>query len=41
MIALVEYFVTGDLSACVAVFLAHVLPVVMLKHDRTALQPRQ
>lgn len=41
LVAPVEFLVTGEVSACMAVFLAYVLPVVMLKPDRIALQPRQ
>lgn len=39
LVASVEFFVTGDLSACMVVFQAHALPVVMLEPGRMALQP--
>lgn len=38
LVAPVEFQVTGNLSACMAVFLAHALPVVVLKPDRIAIQ---
>lgn len=38
LVALVEFQVTGNLSACMAVFLAHALPAVVLKPDRIAIQ---
>lgn len=38
LVAPVEFQVTGNLSACVAVFLAHALPAVVLKPDRIAIQ---
>lgn len=41
LIASVEFFVTGNLSACMAVFQEHALPVVILEPGRIALQPRQ
>lgn len=37
LVAPVEFQVTGNLSACMAVFLAHALPVVVLKPDRIAI----
>lgn len=39
LIARIEFFVTGNLPACIAVFQAHVLPVAMLKPGRMALLP--
>ncbi|MDU9139211.1 DUF2913 family protein [Klebsiella aerogenes] len=39
LVALVEFLVTGNLSACMAVFQAHVLPAFVLKPDRIAIQP--
>lgn len=39
LIAPIEFIVTGDLSACMAVFQAHALPVVMLMPDRLTLHP--
>jgi len=39
LIALIEFFVTGDLSSCMAVFQSHALPAVVLKPDRIAIQP--
>lgn len=38
LVAPVEFQVTGNLSACMAVFQAHALPVVVLKPDRIAIQ---
>lgn len=38
LVAPVEFQVTGNLSACMAVFLAHALPAVVLKPDRIAIQ---
>lgn len=37
LVAPVEFQVTGNLSACMAVFLAHALPAVVLKPDRIAI----
>lgn len=37
LVAPVEFQVTGNLSACMAVFLAHALPAVVLKRDRIAI----
>ncbi|MDL4386247.1 hypothetical protein B9P84_20025 [Citrobacter braakii] len=39
LIAPIEFLVTGDLSSCMAVFHARALPGVMLKPDRSAIQP--
>ena len=39
LVAPIEFLVTGDLSACMAVFLAHALPAVMLTPDRLTLHP--
>jgi len=39
LIAPIEFIVTGDLSACMAVFQAHALPVFMLMPDRLTLHP--
>jgi len=39
LVAPIEFIVTGDLSACMAVFLAHALPAVMLTPDRITLHP--
>lgn len=39
LVAPVEFQVTGNLSACMAVFQAHAIPVVMQKPDRIAIQP--
>jgi len=39
LVAPVEFQVTGNLSACMAVFQAHALPAVVLKPDRIAIQP--
>lgn len=41
LIAPIEFLVTGDLSACTAVFQAHALPSVMMALNRIALQPEQ
>ncbi|WP_445335793.1 DUF2913 family protein [Citrobacter koseri] len=41
LVAPVEFLVTGDLSACIAVFQAHVLPAVMTGSSRITLQPEQ
>lgn len=38
LVASVEFQVTGNLSACMAVFLVHALPAVVLKPDRIAIQ---
>ncbi|HIE5390318.1 TPA: DUF2913 family protein [Enterobacter cancerogenus] len=38
LVAPVEFLVTGNLSACTAVFQAHALPTVVLKPDRIAIQ---
>lgn len=38
LVAPVEFQVTGNLSACMAVFLVHALPAVVLKPDRIAIQ---
>lgn len=38
LVASVEFQVTGNLSACLAVFQAHALPAVVLKPDRIAIQ---
>ncbi len=37
----VEFFVNGDLSACMEIFKTHALSPVMLESDRIALQPLQ
>ncbi|OVZ92741.1 hypothetical protein CBW53_22365 [Yersinia frederiksenii] len=39
LIAPIEFIVVGDLSACMAVFQAHALPVVMLMPGRITLHP--
>jgi hypothetical protein len=39
LIAPIEFFVTGDLSSCMAVFLTHALPAVTLNPDRISIQP--
>ena len=39
LIAPVEFLVTGNLSACIAVFQAQALPGVMLTPDRITIQP--
>lgn len=39
LVAPVEFLVTGNLSACMAVFQAHALPAFVLKPDRIAIQP--
>ncbi|WPM84433.1 DUF2913 family protein [Apirhabdus apintestini] len=39
LIAPIEFIVAGDLSACMAVFQAHALPVVMLTPGRITLHP--
>lgn len=39
LIAPIEFIVVGDLSACMAVFQAHALPVVMLTPGRITLHP--
>lgn len=39
LIAPIEFIVTGDLSACMTVFQAHALPVVMLMPYRLTLHP--
>ncbi|ENA0609635.1 MULTISPECIES: DUF2913 family protein [Enterobacter] len=39
LVAPVEFLVTGNLSACMAVFQSHALPTVVLKPDRIAIQP--
>ncbi|MGI7012359.1 hypothetical protein [Citrobacter braakii] len=39
LITPIEFLVTGDLSSCMAVFHARALPGVMLKPDRSAIQP--
>lgn len=39
LVALVEFQVTGDLSACMEFFQNHVLPVVRLEPDQIVLQP--
>lgn len=39
LVALVEFLVTGNLSACMAVFQAHAFPAFVLKPDRIAIQP--
>lgn len=41
LVAPVEFQVTGNLSACMAVFQAHLLPSVMMASNRIALQPEQ
>lgn len=41
LVAPVEFLVTGDLSACMAVFQASALPVVMRALNRMSLQPEQ
>jgi len=41
LVAPVEFLVTGNLSACTAVFQAHALPLVMMALNRFALQPEQ
>ncbi|MGQ3660665.1 DUF2913 family protein [Citrobacter braakii] len=41
LVAPVEFLVTGDLSACIAVFQASALPVVMRALNRMSLQPEQ
>lgn len=41
LVALVEFLVTGNLSACTEVFQAHALPSVMMALNRIALQPEQ
>lgn len=38
LVAPVEFQVTGNLSACMAVFQSHALPAVVLKPDRIAIQ---
>ncbi|HEJ0335096.1 TPA: DUF2913 family protein [Klebsiella aerogenes] len=38
LVAPVEFQVTGNLSACIAVFQSHALPTVVLKPDRIAIQ---
>lgn len=38
LVAPVEFQVTGNLSACMAVFKSHALPAVVLKPDRIAIQ---
>jgi Protein of unknown function (DUF2913). len=35
----IEFLITGDVSACMAVFHAHALPAVVLESDRIVLQP--
>ena len=39
LIVPIEFFVTGDLSFCMAVFLTHALPAVTLNPDRIVIQP--
>ena len=39
LVASVEFLVTGNLSACVAVFQAHALPALMLEPGWIAEQP--
>lgn len=39
LIAPIEFLVTGDLSSCMAVSQARALLAVMLKPDRSAIQP--
>lgn len=39
LVAPVEFLLTGNLSACMAVFQACALPAVVLKPDRIAIQP--
>ncbi|EOZ9390937.1 DUF2913 family protein [Enterobacter cancerogenus] len=39
LIAPIEFIVAGDLSACMAVFLTHALPAVMLTPGRITLHP--
>lgn len=41
LVAPVEFLVTGDLPACMAVFHTHALPSVMMALNRIALQPEQ
>ncbi|MCW5004366.1 DUF2913 family protein [Enterobacter roggenkampii] len=41
LVAPVEFLVTGDLSACMAVFQAHALPLLIVELNRIALQPEQ
>ena len=41
LVELVEFLVTGDLSACMAVFPTHALLSVMMVLNRNALQPEQ
>lgn len=41
LVASVEFFVAGNLSACMAIFQYHKLPVVELEPDRLTLQPEQ
>lgn len=41
LVAPVEFLVTGNLSACTAVFQAHLLPSVMMALNRIGLQPEQ
>lgn len=39
LVALVEFLVIGNMSACMAIFQAHALPAVMLEPGRMVLQP--
>jgi len=39
LVAPVEFLVTGNLSACMAVFQSHAFPTVVLKPDRIDIQP--
>ncbi|MDF7680485.1 DUF2913 family protein [Enterobacteriaceae bacterium ESL0689] len=41
LMAPVEFLVTGDLSACMAVFQAHALPLAIMASNRIALHPEQ
>ncbi|MEW5562609.1 DUF2913 family protein [Enterobacter asburiae] len=41
LVAPVEFLVTGNLSACMGVFQAHILSAIILASNRLALQPEQ